>query len=240
MALPYTITKAEFDKLGAEVQALYKKVGDDYKVDLTGAPDAAEALKARDNERAKAEAAKKERDELKTKMDTIEAEKEKIRQEALLKSGDTEALQKSYEEKLTALEAAKTEEAAKLQQSIEKLVVTSKAKALAAKISTVPDLIEPIILKRLGVENGTEGPFARVLDTNGQPSAATIDDLEKELVGNTAYAGIMIGSKAKGGGAPGASTIPTNTKLADMSESERVALAKSDPEGFKTLTQPTN
>ena len=51
------------------------------------------------------------------------------------------------------------------------------------------------------MQDGT--PIVRVLDANGKPSAMSIEDLEKEISANKAFAPLLVGSNASGAGSIG-------------------------------------
>jgi hypothetical protein len=65
-----------------------------------------------------------------------------------------------------------------------------------------------------------------VLGPDGKPSAATLDELKAEFVANEAFAPIIAGSKASGGGAGGANSgraAPPSANRSKMSLVERAA-----------------
>ena len=141
---------------------------------------------------------------LKEKTDAKSAA-QKAAEEAAKKSGDVEAIEQSWKEKLAAETAARDEKIATFQQTISNLTVGSTAQAMAAELALPgsADVLLPHISKRLKVEITETGPIVRVLDKDGKPSALSIEELKKEIVAEKAFAPLLVGSMASGSGAPG-------------------------------------
>lgn len=122
--------------------------------------------------------------------------------EAAKKSGDLESLEKSWQEKL---ETETGEMKAKLEQ-YEGIIYSVTAKSEAIKLANelaIPgsaDAILPTLLTRLTTEIKDGKPSLRVLDAAGNPSAMSVDDLKKEISSMQAFAPVLVGSKASGGG----------------------------------------
>lgn len=117
-----------------------------------------------------------------------------------------QALEKSWSEKLTARETELSSQIAKLDGSLRDVLVESVAKGLAAEIA-IPgsaNVLLPHIRARLAVDYVDDKPVTRILDAAGKPSASTLEDLKNEFAGNAAFAPIVAGTKASGGGAAGA------------------------------------
>jgi len=134
-------------------------------------------------------------------------EKEKLArtaaEEAAKKSGDVEALEKSWQDKLTAREAELTGQLTGYEKMVSDMTAGAQALKLAAEMS-IPgsaDAMLPHIKSRLTTEIHEGKPVLRVLDADGKPSALSIDDLRKEFENNKAFAPLLIGSHASGGGA---------------------------------------
>ncbi|WP_085747308.1 hypothetical protein [Pseudomonas sp. R45(2017)] len=132
------------------------------------------------------------------------------REEAARKSGNVEELERSWTEKFTRREAELTgtleQERATLSGQIRDLTVgrtaTDIASALAVQGSAKALL--PHIERRLSVEQRDGKPVVVVLDAQGKLSAATLDELKAEIANDAAFAPLIAGSKASGGGAGGA------------------------------------
>lgn len=244
MALKAKLSKAEHEKLSDEIKSAYKASGDDFVLDVEGADDPAELRRARDREKQaakeakeRAEAAERERDELKKKLDddtTADARKK----------GDIAALEKSWQEKYDAALKKGTDEAGKLKEQLRVLLVENKARALAEEISSAPELILPHIMGRLTADYDGEAPVTRVLDIDGKPSAATLDELKKEIVATAKFAPIILAGKATGSGAVGngggSGGGASGKKFGDLTERERIEFHRTDPEGFKKAADAHN
>lgn len=193
--------KLEADNLDAidePLRSLYEEKDGKFRLKVEGIPDA-EGLKKKNNELL---------DELKG-YKRAQKEKEdalaKEREELLAKSGDVEALRKSYDEKMTKITTDYSTREQNYQQQLQKLTVGQTATTLAAELAipgSAPVLL-PHIQARLSMEIRDGVPVTVVLGQDGKPSALTIDDLKSELTANQAFAPIIAASKAAGGGASG-------------------------------------
>jgi hypothetical protein len=124
-----------------------------------------------------------------------------------VEKSDLEALEESYKTKLADAEAKGKETETKLTASLRDVLVDSEARRLASKLAVDPDaadLLSESIQRRLTVEISTDGKAAtRVLDATGKPSAASLEDFEKEIVATKKYSGLLLGSRASGSSASG-------------------------------------
>lgn len=133
----------------------------------------------------------------------------KAAEEAARKSGDVEALDKSWTEKHeTEISKVRNELQAKIDlmtSAAEKSNVTAVAQSLAGDIFVNAELGIPHIQGRIGMQMQEDGSFKTVVkDANGDLSAMTIDELKAEIMANELYKPILKGSQGGGGGAPGA------------------------------------
>ena len=193
--------KLEADNLDAidePLRSLYEEKDGKFRLKVEGIPDA-DGLKKKNNELL---------DELKG-YKRAQKEKEdalaKEREELLAKSGDVEALRKSYDEKMTKITTDYSTREQNYQQQLQKLTVGQTATTLAAELA-IPgsaQVLLPHIQSRLSMEIRDGVPVTVVLGQDGKPSALTIDDLKSELTANQAFAPIIAASKAAGGGASG-------------------------------------
>ena len=113
------------------------------------------------------------------------------------------------------------------------MLVDNVAQSMASKISKAPELILPHIKARLKAEFNEGKAVTRVLDKDGNPSAFGIEDLQKEMVANPAFAPIIIGSKASNSGAEnshGGSGAPGKLDYAKASPKEIAAHIKASKE----------
>jgi len=193
--------KLEADNLDAidePLRALYEEKNGKYRLKVEGVEDT-EGLKKKNSELM---------DELKGfKRSQKEKEEQaaREREELLAKSGDVEALRKSYDEKMTKITTDYSTREQNYQQQLQKLTVGQTATTLAAELAipgSAPVLL-PHIQARLSMEIRDGVPVTVVIGQDGKPSALTIDDLKSELSANPAFAPIIAASKAAGGGASG-------------------------------------
>ena len=93
MALKRKITKADYDKLAADIKTEYVADGDDnYRLDLDGEEDTGALKRAKDRETQLRTDAEKKAAELAAQLDSLTDSDAK-------KRGDIEALEKSLKEK---------------------------------------------------------------------------------------------------------------------------------------------
>lgn len=152
----------------------------------------------------------------------------RIAEEAAKKTGDLEALEKSWGGKLTKAEEGYKATIAAQQKAIEGLTIGAAAKDIAAEMAVQgsASLLERVVRDRLSVEMGEDGPKIRVMDANGKPSALSLDDLKNELRGDPALKPIITASKANGGGAAGANGGAGTGKMIAASELEKMTPAQ--------------
>jgi len=241
MALQMTLDTLE--GLPADVAKEYKK-GEDGKftLDITGAEDTGALKRAKEHEKNLRVAAETKVTELTAQIETLTGERDTAiseRDAAKADKGkDTTALEASWQVKVDAANAKLESTQKELTAEVERLLVTNTATSLAHEISTVPELFQDVIAKRLKVEKGADGKyFTRVLDAAGNPSAATVDELRDELVANDKYAAIIVSGKGSGGGAGGSGSGggATEKKWLEYSDQELVELRKTDPEKYDRL-----
>lgn len=132
------------------------------------------------------------------------------REEAARKSGDVEGLERSWSDKYNKLQSELggqlEQERNSLQGQIRDLTVGRTATDIASSLA-IPGSAEallPHIERRLSVEQRDGKPVVVVLDKEGKLSASTLEELKAEFANNAAFAPLIAGSKASGGGAGGA------------------------------------
>lgn len=225
------------DGLSEDIKKEYTEKDGKFYLDIEGLdehPGVGGLKRAKDHEKSLRQKAEEKARGLEEQLAEKDTEIEGLRTGAVPKD-DVNALRTSYETKLTQKEAEFNERYGKLNSLVEKHMLDGKALELATEISTVPALLVPHIRGRLKLEEVDGQLSVSVLAPDGKPSAASLDDLRKELLSNKNFAPILIGSKASGGGASGGSGGGgASKKLSEMSEAERIAYAKSNPEGFRT------
>lgn len=219
------------DDLDDSQKALYaEKEGGGFQLQVDGVEDTSALKRAKDHEKEARKAAEDKARELSDQLAEIQKKAKEAEDDKARKSGDTEALENSWKEKLANRETELSGQIDSLKGEVQNLLVDSKAAALAAEISSAPNVILPHIKSRMAVEYDESGkPQTRILDANGKPSAATLDDLKSELTAREDFQAIIIGSKASGGGA-GAGGSGGGASKIDLSKAtpkEKVAYLKS-------------
>ncbi len=235
--LKLKLDKTTHATLPADIQKEYKADGDGFVLDTDVVWEDTTGLKsALEKERKERKDAKERVGVLEASVSELTTEKEKL--EARSKpAGD---LEKSWEAKLVkATNESKARETA-LTTQLRTMLVDNVAIQMAGEISTVPDLMVPILQKRLSVEEVDGKYITRVLDSEGKASALSVNELKTEVLANTKYAPILTASKASGGGAGGGSkgggAGGTEKPFKDMNESERVHLFKTDRPKYDQLS----
>jgi hypothetical protein len=174
--------------------------------------------------------------ELNGQIETLTTERDDARRK---KTGMDDALEQSYKDKIAKIEGDRDALVGELNGEINRLLVSDTAQRMAAEISTVPDLIAPVIEARLAAEKGADGKFfLRVLDGEKKPSAASLDDFKQELLANTKYAAILVGGKGSGGSANDSGdkgSAPSKKGYWDHSDEELKTLRTEQPEEYERL-----
>jgi hypothetical protein len=228
MALKFKIAK--LDDVEEPQRALYKQVEDWFELDVDGVDDRAElkAAKARETEARKA--AEKRAKELEDAQRTAEEANRAALAEAARKAGDIAAVERSWQEKLDrSLAEVKGQYEPQVQSlsgDLNRLLVDNVAQSIASAIA-IPGsdaVLMPHIKARLRTDIRDGQRVTIVVDDKGQPSALTIEDLKKEIAANKAFAPLIVGSKASGGGAGGGSgngVPPANLKRSQMNNRQK-------------------
>lgn len=233
--MKYLIDKAAFDALDPAMQALYKPQGDNYVLAIEGLPQPEDTSGLK----AKVEQLLAEKKTEAEKRKQAEEEARIAAEEAARKSGDTEALDRSWNEKHTKALTEKDATLTALQAQIHALTVGAAASGIAGELavqgssSVLRRLIEP----RLSMEMRDGKTTVVVLDNDGRPTALTLDEFKTEVTNDPALAPLVAASKASGGGAAGSRSPGGKNRLSDLSESERIQLAKDNPAQFAKLVE---
>lgn len=161
----------------------------------------------------------------------------KAAEDAARKAGDVGSLEKSWSDKYNAIQAEKDAEIQRLNGSLTGVLVDSVASRLASDLAIQgsANVLLPHIRNRLAVDYVDGAPVTRVLDAAGKPSAATIDELKAEFAANPAFAPIVAGTKASGGGASGAGrggAASKTMKRAEFDALDSAAKAKVFKDGI--------
>lgn len=190
--MKYKISKQEFEALSDDVKAMYKVNGDNYVMHIEGMPDVSaiqSQLDALQGTLADAEKKKKDAED--------QAELEK--QAKLKKAGDVTALEESYNAKIAKIEADHKALVDGLNKKLSDNIVGTAVSSLSSKLcGDDAMLIEPFIKNRVSLDSDTGA--LRILDDKGNPSASTIEDLEKEIRSNEKFAKIISAGSPSGTG----------------------------------------
>lgn len=226
--MPLAYQLESIDSISDEQKKLYKKSGDSYVLDISGEPQAEDVsgLKAKLDElmnEKKNEAEKRRQAEEKARLEAEEAAKKK---------GDFEALAKSYQEKIAAME----QQVAERDKLTAEQAVQAEAQRIAGTLSegANQNILSRFIGDRLRYEDGS----VKVTDKDGNLTISTLDQLSEEFKNNQEFASLIIATRASGGGAFGSSSGggAAGKNFNDMNETERVKLFREHPEEFKRLS----
>ena len=234
--------RENLDGLSDELKALYDQKADG-KFHLKLEDDDAEPLRrAKEHEVGLRQIAERDLASARAELQTALAEVNKLKEDAGKdKNQLREQLQAEYAEKERKIIEAHQKETEALTATVKKVYVDDVAFKIANDITDVPDLLLPLIEKRLQVEIIDGKPVTRVLKENGEASTMTPDELKTEYSQNKKFERIIRGSNASGGGASGGhggSGAPK--KLKDMGDEERAAWHARDPEGFQRAVAAEN
>jgi len=193
------------DDVAEELRDSYKKQGDDYVLAIDGLPDVSD-YESRDGKMdARIQELLDEKKEEQRKRKDAEAAAKKKAEDDARKSGDLEALEKSWQEKYATLkselETQINERDGWINQSTREAAAKDLANRLAIEGSA--ELLLPQIRDSIGVDIRDGKPVPVVLDDQGKPSAMSLDELAKKIAERPANAPIIAASRAAGGGAKG-------------------------------------
>ncbi len=222
------------DGLDEGARAFYEEKDGKFQLKVEGIPQGEDVsgLKAKIDEllsEKKTEAEKRKQ---------AEENARKTAEEAARKNGDVEALENSWREKLTKREQELLSERESLANQIKELTVGRAATDLAAELAVQGSAkaLLPHLQARLSMDIRDGKPTVVVLDANGKPSAATLEELKAEFVNDPAFAPLIVGSKASGSGASGVKTGGGAAKKFDeYTGAELSAIRKSDPALYDRL-----
>lgn len=180
-------------------------------------------------------------DELLTESKTAKAKAKeeaeaaaKAAEAAAKKSGDVEALEKSWQEKFDKALAEANGKAEGLTALVSRLTAGNTAKSIAAELALKgsESVLEALIAPRLAADFTGDDVKVSVRDVTGKPSALTIDDLKKEIASNPAFKPLLAGTQGSGAGGAGANggadqKTVTRSQWDQMGHADRAAHSKS-------------
>ena len=191
------------DGLDDTIKSLYEEKDGEYVLSVDGVEDTGALKRAKDHEKEARKEAEMKVKELQDAMQKIEQQQKDALDKNARENNDVEALEKSWKEKLTQREQELNERIESLSGNINTMLVDNEALKLASKLAVEgsADVLLPHIKSRLGAEM-RDGKYVTVVkDKDGKASASTLDDFAKEIASNPAFAPVLAGSKASGGGA---------------------------------------
>ncbi|MGN8346356.1 hypothetical protein ACLEJQ_22405 [Pseudomonas sp. SMV71] len=225
--MKYLIDKAAYDALEPSMQAFYKAQGENYVLAVEGlpAPEDVSGLKAKNDELLAELRANK------TKAREAEEAARLAAEEAARKSGDTEALDRSWQEKHTAALAEKEGTLSALQAQVHALTVGATAARVAGELAVQGSaaVLQQIIEPRLSMELREGKPTVVVLDADRRPTALTVEEFKTQLFNDAALAPLIASSRASGGGATGGKGGGAAKTWNQLTGMERVELRRTNP-----------
>lgn len=227
--------RENLDGLDESLQGLYEQKDGAFFLKVEGAVQASEL----DGIKANRDALLAEKKEQQRLAQEAEAERLRIERDAqeaeARRSGNLEAIENSWKEKLALRESELTSQLTQAQQKNYELTVGRQAQELAGELAkpNAQRLLAKEIKERLTLdENGN----IRVLDLQGKPSALTIDELKAQLRADPTYQDIIVINNSSGGGATGGGFgggAGKNPK--DYTEQERREMLNSNPELYRQI-----
>lgn len=216
MPLPFKVDS--IDAVEEAQRPLYQEKDGAFFLDVEGIPETKEVV-PNDYEALQTSVQKLEANNKALMKEKAEKSKqaEQARLEAAKAGGDIEAVEKSWKEKCKKIQDESAGTSSEYQTIIGDLTVGKEASAMANEI-TIPGsakVVERHIRDRLSVEIVDGKPNVRVLDKDGRPSAMTLKELSEEFKNMDAFAPIIVGSKASGGG--GSTSSGGDAKVPKMS-----------------------
>jgi len=191
------------ENIDESLQGLYEQTDTGYQLKVTGIPEPEkEDLSGLKN---KVDELLREKKAASQKAREAAEEAEAARLEAAKKGNDTEALDKSWQEKFNAREVELKKELDELSGTLVKLTSGQTATKIAAEIAVQgsADVLLPHLERRLRTEFREGSPVTVVLDKDGKPSAMSVDELKAEFQNSAAFAPLIVGTKANGAGRTG-------------------------------------
>lgn len=201
------------------LHGLYEQTDTGYQLKVTGIPE-------KENEdltglKNKVDELLREKKAASQKAREATEQADKARLEAAKKGNDTEALDKSWQEKFNAREIELKKELDAMSGTLVKLTSGQTATKIAAEIAVQgsADVLLPHLEKRLKTEFREGSPVTVVLDKDGKPSAMTVDELKAEFQNSAAFAPLIVGTKANGAGRTGGNES-SGARVNEISRSE--------------------
>jgi len=193
-------------------------------------------LEAERESRKKLEA--KNREILQEKADAKKAADEAAAA-AAKKSGDVEALEKSWQDKIKLIVEEKDSVISVKDKALRKATIDAKATEMAADIALPKSAkkVKRFIEDRLDIRIDDDGNVTYIiLDANGKPSASTLDELRQDVQNDEGLAPMLVGSKGSGGGdvgkgGKGGASKVTRSEFDAMNPTQKMEVATKARKG---------
>jgi hypothetical protein len=209
MALKLEVEKLEDVEEAQRGLYVEKEGGGGFQLAVDGMENIGALKRSTEHERVEHGKTKAELKKIKDAQAAADDKARKATEEAARASGNTEALDQSWQKKhndaMAALKGEYEPTIQSLESDVTRLLIDNVAQSMASDLAiegSAPALI-PHISARLGVEVRDGKRVTIVKGPDGKSSALTIDELKKEIAGNKVFAPLIAGSKASGGGASG-------------------------------------
>lgn len=224
------------------LHALYEEKDGKFQLKIEGLDDTGALKRAKDHEKTARKAAEDQAKELQAQLESLQAQINESKDQEARKTGDIEALEKSWQDKFTSNEKSWSEKLSnrenelnstveKLQNNLKSILVDKEAVKLASELSVEgsSELLIPHIKARLATSERDGQLVTVVNDLEGKPSALTLDELKQEFANNKAFAPVVVGSHAFGSSAGGSNSSGAahNGDLNNMSRQEKLAYFES-------------
>lgn len=225
MTLKYQLDSLE--GLEPAVAAMYEEKDGKFVLKVEGIPQPEDTTGLRN----KVEELLREKKDEKARREQAEEAARIAAEEAARKNGDTEALDRSWNEKYSKALGEKDQTLTALQAQVHALTVGATAARLAGELAVQGSsaVLQRLIEPRLSMEMRDGKPVVVVLDNEGRPTALTPDELKNEIISDAALAPLVAGSKATGGGAAGSKGGGAAKTWDQLSGMERVELRRTNP-----------
>lgn len=225
MTLKYQLDSLE--GLEPAVAAMYEEKDGKFVLKVEGIPQPEDTTGLRN----KVEELLREKKDEKSRREQAEEAARIAAEEAARKNGDTEALDRSWNEKYSKALGEKDQTLTALQAQVHALTVGATAARLAGELAVQGSsaILQRLIEPRLSMDMRDGKPVVVVLDNEGRPTALTPDELKNEIISDAALAPLVAGSKATGGGAAGSKGGGAAKTWDQLSGMERVELRRTNP-----------
>lgn len=206
-----------------------------FKLDLVGLEDTGALKRAKEHEKKKRQAAETRVTELTSEIEDLQEQVAALGDPKNKGLSDGEKIK--LEKQITNLTGQLTARESELMGEINRLTSTSKAQSIVSQLSDHPDLLLPVVQRRLKTVMEDGKAVVKILDEDGDESYMSEEDLIKEIKSNKKYAPILRGSQGSGSGAPGGGQGggQPKTKLSDYVGQERIDLQQNNPAEFARL-----